>query len=973
VRFFRFLFTLFAVYVVVVLGIGAVLFFAPDVWSPPVLRQIEKISQSKFGVEFKADKLKWVGLWPVVLRMENPRFDLPKTGLKGTAEAVNLRFSVSRIDQNWARPRVEIGVQLAAPLIERAAPKKTAAPAQKPSDAAKAPGPLPLVRPAGADVALWLEIIDGRLKAHVDGGDSKPIIVDKIQFKANLPSARDEVWHPSVSFKARIGTKFNETQITQPVALELPNIELGQDRVKVQKGTIKAAELPFGVDGFYDFTDGTLKWNIGMGTVDIAKIPVSFLPPGEWKGTFTGAFNLEKEISAPLKITGQLQTEGLSGQVKFKNESVAIDGPVSAQGGLRFAYSERLRLDDFSVAADLKNTVIEALPHFKKAAGTDLYVDLVADGDGDNVFLRRASVLLAQLKVLGSGQLGLGEGGAIKAAFTWPSTTLTGLEKIILPLSQAPLQGQVAGNVEVSGSWRDLNGLAVHLKSLRLTNMVGRLNWTGADGLKVAGPIGLNGMVSALVKGTEVRSAAVDAGFDLTHLGLSGHQTVQKAAGLPLRAQIAAGIKGKAVQLTHLKMAGNTGDIVVSGTAQMDKMKIPMKFRLLMAKAHIENWMKFLVTPPVQMTGEISGGIEISGQYNFEEALAASPLKARGQVTLRQGTVVIRPPPAAASGAKAEPVAEAPAPMEPLLPNWPLIRSSDVSLDVSMPSVVYGDLKVQGVQSKLRLMNGQVGGTLSVAEVFGGSLQAQKIVVSPLVGPPGLELQALVKGIQMGGLLAWFSPKLKGYMKGFANGKLGMIGPIPSGMGALKDVSANGELAIFNGQFLTWELQKKINDRLQKVGLGKKGVKNKDIVFKADTKFTLSDGSTQIKDLGLLTEDRDELRLRGTVGLDMSLDLAGTAFVASQRIGGAVAAANSDASGRLAVPLQIRGSVMDPEFLFAEATLKSMLAKAGEAEAKKALAKAEDKLKAEAAKQLGKNKDKLKDDVKKKLKGLFGK
>jgi hypothetical protein len=210
-------------------------------------------------------------------------------------------------------------------------------------------------------------------------------------------------------------------------------------------------------------------------------------------------------------------------------------------------------------------------------------------------------------------------------------------------------------------------------------------------------------------------------------------------------------------------------------------------------------------------------------------------------------------------------------------------------------------------------------------------------------------------------------------MKGFANGKLGMIGPIPSGMGALKDVSANGELAIFNGQFLTWELQKKINDRLQKVGLGKKGVKNKDIVFKADTKFTLSDGSTQIKDLGLLTEDRDELRLRGTVGLDMSLDLAGTAFVASQRIGGAVAAANSDASGRLAVPLQIRGSVMDPEFLFAEATLKSMLAKAGEAEAKKALAKAEDKLKAEAAKQLGKNKDKLKDDVKKKLKGLFGK
>ncbi len=958
-KFLKAIFKLFAIYAIIVVVVSAFLFFFPDVWSPPLLREIEKFSQSRFGVTLQADRLRWVGISPMVWRIENPRFIMPGNHAQGTAQAIELKFKGSRVDNNWARPKLEVGISLLAPKLELLLGGGAQKGGEKAAGPANPSAGLPLVRPQGIDFSFSLEIINGEVAIKF-GESEAPYKLEKVSLKATLPTMRSEVWRPTLVFKSQLAMQVKSIAVSQPLALDLPEIELGTEKVKIQKGVLRAAELPFTLDGYYYFTSSAMKWDLNLPVTDVAKVPVSFLPPGDWKGSFSGALAAERGENPPLNVSGHIDTQGLQGNLSWKSDSTQVEGPVAAQGSLRFAYGDKLRLDNFSFALDLKRALIESKPYFKKSPGTDMFVEVVADGDGESIALRRSSLLLGHLKVLGSGNMDLREGGLVQASFAWPTTDLGGMEKIFLPLSQAPLRGQVAGDLDIKGPWQKPALIAVDLKSLKLENMFGKLDWTSSSGMRIAGPVAASGNVQAFLQGSQLKRASAAAALDLSFIEVSGHTMIRKPAALALKAQFDVNYDPQKIALKYLKLAGTSGDINLSGTAKFEGQKAPLNFRLILAKARVENWMKLLVKPPVDLSGEMSGAVDLKGVYNYEEKIQASPLRAVGHLDLSKAIMVYKSPKLARSVEKKIEVPEPPP--EPLLPSWPIVRNSDVVFQVGFTKVFYDDLEMGNVSSRMKLHSGQLAGSAAIGSIWGGSVATQKIIISPLVAPPGIETVLSAQAIQAGSMLGWFSPSLKGYMKGLISGSTAIIGPIPRGANGLKSIKADGEVHVVSGQFLTWELESKINDKLKKVGLGKNKLNAKDVLFTADSKFALNDGSAKVNQLDLTTSDRDEIKLRGTVNLDMTMDLAGTAFVASQKVSGAIAEANTDASGRLAVPLQVRGSVMDPEFLFAEATLKKMLSNAAEQEAKRALSQAGDKVKED-----------LKKDVKKKLKGLFGK
>jgi hypothetical protein len=108
--------------------------------------------------------------------------------------------------------------------------------------------------------------------------------------------------------------------------------------------------------------------------------------------------------------------------------------------------------------------------------------------------------------------------------------------------------------------------------------------------------------------------------------------------------------------------------------------------------------------------------------------------------------------------------------------------------------------------------------------------------------------------------------------------------------------------------------------------------------------------------------DGNQLKVTGKVGLpNLQGDLSGEFFWAEPQVKGCLLEGNSDAQGRMIIPVAIRGDLMHPGF----STLSDLVVKLGgralECEKKKFL----DRVKQGDTKQLG-------DALKKQLQGLFG-
>lgn len=216
-----------------------------------------------------------------------------------------------------------------------------------------------------------------------------------------------------------------------------------------------------------------------------------------------------------------------------------------------------------------------------------------------------------------------------------------------------------------------------------------------------------------------------------------------------------------------------------------------------------------------------------------------------------------------------------------------------------------------------------------------------------------MELLANWQGVEVGDMMAWFNGKFKDYLSGKISGRVNVLGAIPNAVDGYKQLRAEGRLQLQQSQFNTFQISEKISSAIEKLRLQPVAEKNSQVRFQAETNYELLVGNLHLSQFLLTTEKKDELRLRGMVDHNLQLDLTGTVAIGSVTIGGAIAKANVDKSGRMVVPLQVSGDIHHPDFALSKNTLKTMLEKAALSEAKNI----SEKLKKELGPQL---KDKLK-------------
>ena len=141
---------------------------------------------------------------------------------------------------------------------------------------------------------------------------------------------------------------------------------------------------------------------------------------------------------------------------------------------------------------------------------------------------------------------------------------------------------------------------------------------------------------------------------------------------------------------------------------------------------------------------------------------------------------------------------------------------------------------------------------------------------------------------------------------------------------------------------------------------------------KIDSRFQFNNSVLTLEALNVLTPERNELKLLGTVAINKDLNLKGSAFLAQAPVSGSIREANSDTQGRLEFPLTVTGKANAPELNLMSETIERMIQKTAQNEGQKAKKQIQSQAEQEAKKKANEIKQNFQQDPKKALQNLFG-
>lgn len=958
----RFWFRLVLTYVLIMAAVTAFFAFAPAVWSPPLIQWLEESAQTRAQTKIKISHLYFSKFWPITLRLANVEVQKAPLPIKGQLRAVDLSFASERVDANWLRPRSILSISLVDPnLSVELPPEPTATEAQsaESSDTVMAiMNPSKMERPRFLDLDLAFAIQRGKVQIL-----GRPYLMElnDLNFHIRMPSLRSELWHPLLKIDVDVRTNKWGVDLTVPVELEVAQSTVAEDAFKIEKLRFSVAKLNFTGKGFYHW-QGDYDLMVDLKTADVATLPPSFLPEGKWRGLFSGSARLQRGLEQPRKLTLNLESQNLVGDVKFKRPQGEVEGEVSAQARVKLEMTKTLSVDDSSVLIDFTKARVAYGTYFLKEPGLDMSVLINGDAQNDVFQLRRAQVRVAHVRMNALGEANLGKGGKGRFQASLSPTTISGLEKLIPPIRNSPVQGVISGEAVASGDMGHFEEWVYELKNLNVMGLRGRLDYGSGD-ITIQGPITGQMNLRGQAKGAEFEFGTWDFTGDLSDLAVTVGSKFKKPTGWSVKMATTGKAVGRQIVVEKMRLVGEGGDVQVKGSFTFDKEVVPVNLTMNMSPLKISSWLRLMPVADLRAAGEVSGQLSLNGKWVNAEGLATTPLQLNAQLVLKDGDIVYLPPPAVASKVPKEKMnmTSKAQVVEALLPNWPLIRTAKVNLDSGFKQIVFSDLTLKGVTHVGQWLGGQWKGTASLENVFSGTMQVSHVVISPLASPPSFELQSSFQGLHANQVVEWIKPKLKGYMEGRLSGEVNAIGALPLADVGYSQIKADGDVTMAQAVLKTVNLDELINKELKKFGVGSAQVKNSPLPFAASTKFAFQDSQLNLEKFRLVTARRDELGLRGLIDTDLQADLTGNIALSGTRLSGSIAKANADSQGRLVVPMQIKGSLLNPNFSITDSTIATMLTKTVEFEAKKLM------------KDLEKGGgDKAKDEIKKRLKKAFG-
>lgn len=971
---------------------GLTLWVSLNYLAPKYIRQtIQEKGSAALAGEIRLSELQIK--WGLPLRITINQFSLSKKGkylleIPALSAALNLKDGLFHLNNlrpvihiNFENPQISL---ISAPSSD----EKSSHPSEQSNEKSNeqltlSSSTLKLISPRLQDLEVRLTLNNGQVKVteKVTEKDTRLLDASNISFMINLPSLNEAL---ALKFSGQLRLNHPMTAFFIPISIS-SQLKLDQGVLDLGATEISVLNINTKSKGNIDLKNRQVNIKVTANIPELEKLPLPTtenIPLKKWKGFL----NINADIRGPLlnpNVNGSAQLKDAEFLVDFKNSHLNANGLLKANIDAQFVKDKpgfSFQFPSLKWNLDLLQMAITSPQFFHKEKNTPLNTQGVGSFS-DDLQLEQFTLKLAQIELSASGRFSTSASSKFRVDIK--PTTLVGLERMILPLAQYPMQGALALKSEIEGHLADPKKLKINLEMLKLEKVSTAVEFKNAD-LSLRGPVKLDLNGQLFVDQLQVRSGHVALFSDLTDLEVKFKDQFRKNPGEITKINMTATKTGETLALKHSQIQTPQGTLSLTGTPPLT-LSAPMDLNLQIKSfdfGKLGVWLpKFAKMIPA---GTLSSNLQIKGSLNSDDIMK-SPLTIYGKFSadLPKYLLVSEKK---TSGAKETPPEPKPAPA--FVQDSPLIRQLMLEGTLTLGQFEMDKFSARGISAQLKLANSNLNGSAQIKNIFDGAIQLNQVTV-PLTKPdPEIQFDLKTQNIRLEQVTKAFVPDYEKLTTGMASLSASGHTKMPGTPAFLEKIEAAGTFNLNQCVLNTVHLSEILKDIIQKIPGAKPDMLTSRGPMQVEVKsnFKLKNGQIEIKPFDAVTIRKEQLLVSGKANLKMDLDLKGSLFLVDQFVGGSFFEANKDSLGRLEIPLIIQGNAMKPEFKFAQDTISTMLGKTiefeknkiikkAQAEAQKEIQKQMDQAKAQAQKELEKKRaeaqDRITEELKKKAQQLF--
>lgn len=907
---------------------------------------LEKEILKRTSVKVELSRVELLGRWPLTLKVgagkaEDPAFTVEWKILKLEAARLTPPYRIS-LEADMPIVRLNSG------LLDSSGPQSTSATPGK--DVKAAPPPA---------VNLRLSINNGSVEVgrfRVSG------------LQASLEQKR--LLQSSASLRVKAVIEDRELKLKIPVEIDGPNVTVTRDSVKAEELNTSVAGLKADLRGGSLFKDDRHRWKVVISAKDMSQLPSFPLLP--MATSWTGQVDFKAEAlkdgpGKPWQVDAELEARKVSALIDLIYEQSKIKGRFSADLKAQVQYhGQEVVIPSFDGLIESLDFTASHPDWVEPGPVFPVRLEFKGRGDPKGVSFEILKFAFWKFKSSASGTVGLAAPFPANISLEVDPVSLEGLEDFVIPLKGSPVNGTLALRGKIQGPLGEPERAHILLTDLKFKNFSAVANLS-QEKFKLRGPVSGSLEGSAEIQQNKILSAAFRGFLNLKRAGVAA-ANLQKAEGREMALDFAVKNQGDLVVFEKFQLNSFVGRIGLTGTARnvfdptvdLDATLGPLsltELRIAMPPFHD-------TIPP----GEVSGRLKLKGKMETERPWHDWPLTVMGGVDVKQDryTLTATAPPNGAPAKSAPTVPGGPAgeKSEAFLPRGRLTSALDVTIKYLAGEIVKDDQSFKNVSASGRLAGGKFSGDVKIGGILEGSADLKNLSVPLLTPGPELQGFASWKNIDIEKALQFMKPEYKDFAKGRIQGTADFQTVMPSEPKFMEQLKVKGQATLMPVTFSTVKVGEVINDLIKKIPAAKiKPAKVEPLSGQLSLNYAMAAQVLQIENLKGQDADGSEITLRGKVMTEsLRGDLIGEFRWAKPTVQGCLLQGNADASGRMIVPLALKGNLLKPEYAMLTDLAAQIGQKTLECEAKKMI----DKAKEDGGK-------KLEEEIKKKLKGIFGK
>jgi hypothetical protein len=877
-------------------------------------------------------------------RLASPNLTVQNLTVHDPYGFIQIRVPSLVFDTEWqwdsqkSMPRFVINLQVAGLKVVAYQPKADA-PTQQNQPQAKdsqAPSWEKWLGSGFFDVAAGL-VVQSASVIYKDSADKELYSLDPFDLSLSIDDLSQPDKLIEILLKGNVKANVSPTlPFNLPIELEAKPLQFGGNVVSASGMRLKLGGFEFSLQGLTDLGKGSHNWKLSMSVKSLLDLPIppDMLPPGKWFGGLQGEAQVYQEPGQPMTLISSFKTLNFGGDVAMKTEAYSVAGRLLSEISWNVRYqNEVLAAKDIKVSVNADALQVEAPPYFRKTKGDKFAIDVEGYVADDILVVKSKRIQLNQLNLDFSSSVGLKDKMLAAIRVNLKRTPLKGLEKLFPPLSKQPMQGQLQFRSEVMGP---LSGGAEALKisanPILLENFKTNLSLKDEKNkIYATGPVTANLKGAVRLVKNQVDIGKVNGEVDLSSMDLNYKGQFNKKKGQKLAAKIDLGHQRQSLVTKGTVLSYGPSSLTVKGSLKnFSNPVFDLNLKLSNFQTSLLQNSSFWPTNLVA-SGAVAGDFDVAGSFDQIAGIAKSPIKIKGVANANFSNFEYITEPAKVS-AEAQPVEEAKAlkTVPAFLPAWPLLKDLNLTLNTKVAKFRQNKITGQGLAAKAVIAKGGASMSATIAKIFNGQISMKKLLVPLIWENPVIRMSGSVKAIDVPMMFKSLEleeglPK----MTGLATGTVNLSTEMPQSERFLASLQSAGQLDLQKFELKEINLTEGMMQTLSKVP--QLGVKKDNAIkgFKGVAKiiYDLKKQVMKLSQLDLLSYNKDQFLLKGTLKLAGPVDLKGNLILSKPPFGGEVYECNKDKQGRISFPVVVKANWMSPDFTVPKQSLDALFNK----------------------------------------------